>query len=288
MAKKIYLFVLVALSVLTASAWDGEGTVSSPYLIKTKADLIELCTQTNVSLLTYDGVYFKMTADIDLEGDPQFTGIATTSSNNTKRFSATFDGDGHAIHGINIDAMEWKTAPTETSLGTPNGTKCTNNVGFIGYLGVKGTLKNLVIARDNKFVLFGYGAALVGRNYGTVTGCRNYANIIGYSSDIGGIVGQSEKGSVISDCLNAGYISTGFVENGGIVGKSSGIVERCINLGRVESSVISTFKASNKTGIVGGIVGSGYGALVRDVVNLGTVVAAYKAGGIVGSWGKAI
>ena len=286
MAKKIYLFVLVALSVLTASAWDGEGTESSPYLIKTKADLIELCTQTNVSLLTYDGVYFKMTADIDLEGDTQFTGIATTSSNNTKRFSATFDGDGHAIHGINIDAMEWKTAPTETSLGTPNGTKCTNNVGFIGYLGVKGTLKNLVIARDNKFVLFGYGAALVGRNYGTVTGCRNYANIIGYSSDIGGIVGQSEKGSVISDCLNAGYISTGFVENGGIVGKSSGIVERCINLGRVESSVISTFKASNKTGIVGGIVGSGYGALVRDVVNLGTVVAAYKAGGIVGSWEK--
>lgn len=48
MAKKIYLFVLVALSVLTASAWDGEGTESSPYLIKTKADLIELCTQTNV------------------------------------------------------------------------------------------------------------------------------------------------------------------------------------------------------------------------------------------------
>ena len=76
------------------------------------------------------------------------------------------------------------------------------------------------------------------------------------------------------------------MENGGIVGKSSGIVERCINLGRVESSVISTFKASNKTGIVGGIVGSGYGALVRDVVNLGTVVAAYKAGGIVGSWEK--
>lgn len=286
MEKKFYLFLFITLSVLTAKAWDGEGTESSPYLIKTKADLIELCTQTNTALQTYDGIFFKMTADIDVEGDEQFTGIATTSKNNSKRFGATFDGDGHTIHGINMNTVVWKTAPTETALGTPDGTKSTSNVGFIGYLGAKGTLKNLTIASDNKFVFFGYGGAFVGRNYGTVTGCRNYANIIGYSADIGGIVGQSEKGSVITDCFNAGYISTGFVENGGIVGKSSGTVGCCMNVGRVESSVISTFKASNKTGIVGGIVGSGYGAIVRDVVNLGTVVAAYKAGGIVGSWEK--
>lgn len=286
MIKKFYLFMMVAVSVLTAKAWDGEGTEASPYLIQTKADLIELCTQTNASLLTYDGVYFKMTADIDLEGDTQFAGISATSKNSSKRFGGTFDGAGHTIHGINMDVVVWKTAPTETALGTPDGTKSTSNVGFIGYLGAKGTLKNLTMARDNKFVLFGYGAPFVGRNYGTVTNCRNYADVIGYSADNGGIVGQSEKGSVISDCLNAGNIITGFVEEGGIVGKSSGIVERCINVGRVESSVISTFKASNKTGIVGGIVGSGYGAIVRDVVNLGTIVGAYEVGGIVGSWAK--
>lgn len=286
MAKKIHLLALIVLSALTTYAWDGDGTESSPYLIKSKADLMELCTQTSKNLLTYDNVYFKMTADIDIEGDTLFTGIATSSSNKTKQFGGTFDGDGHAIHGISIDCMVWKTAPTDSTLGTPNGTKCLSNIGFIGYLGANGQLKNLVMARDNSFAFFAYGAPFVGRCYGTVSGCRNYANVKGYSSDIGGIVGQGEKGSVIIDCLNAGYISTGFVENGGIVGKSSGRVERCMNVGRVESSVISTFKSSNMTGIVGGIVGSGYGAIVRDVANLGTVVAAYKAGGIVGSWAK--
>ncbi|MDD7343501.1 MAG: hypothetical protein PUG64_07515 [Bacteroidales bacterium] len=286
MAKKFYLLALVVLTALAARAWDGSGTESSPYLIKNKADLMELCTQTSKNLLTYDNVFFKMTADIDLEGDTLFTGIATSSSNKTKRFNGTFDGDGHSIHGISIDCMVWETAPTATSLGKPNGTKCLSNIGFVGYLGAKGTIKNLVMARDNSFVFFGYGAPFVGRSYGTVTGCTNYADVKGYSSDIGGIVGQSEKGSVITDCLNAGNISTGFVENGGIVGKSSGRVERCVNVGRVESSVISTFKSSNMTGIVGGIVGSGYGAIVRDVLNLGTVAAAYKAGGIVGSWEK--
>lgn len=105
MEKKFYLFLFITLSVLTAKAWDGEGTESSPYLIKTKADLIELCTQTNTALQTYDGNFFKMTADIDVEGDEQFTGIATTSKNNSKRFGATFDGDGHTIHGINMNTV---------------------------------------------------------------------------------------------------------------------------------------------------------------------------------------
>ena len=67
MEKKFYLFLFITLSVLTAKAWDGEGTESSPYLIKTKADLIKLCTQTNTALQTYDGNFFKMTADIDVE-----------------------------------------------------------------------------------------------------------------------------------------------------------------------------------------------------------------------------
>ena len=40
MEKKFYLFLFITLSVLTAKAWDGEGTKSSPYLIKTKADFL--------------------------------------------------------------------------------------------------------------------------------------------------------------------------------------------------------------------------------------------------------
>lgn len=189
MAKKFYLLALVVLTALAARAWDGSGTESSPYLIKNKADLMELCTQTSKNLLTYDNVFFKMTADIDLEGDTLFTGIATSSSNKTKRFNGTFDGDGHSIHGISIDCMVWETAPTATSLGKPNGTKCLSNIGFVGYLGAKGTIKNLVMARDNSFVFFGYGAPFVGRSYGTVI-CANHAQEGGIAG-IDGSLGET-------------------------------------------------------------------------------------------------
>ena len=58
--------------------FEGEGTEASPYLIKSKDDLIRLSEISSTdnpndlqayggSLSTFAGVYFKMTSDIDLE-----------------------------------------------------------------------------------------------------------------------------------------------------------------------------------------------------------------------------
>lgn len=78
----------------------GAGTLASPYLISTNADMRELSTDVNDSQLTYSGSYFTVTNDIDLGGEEdEFTAIGRSSGIS---FQGTFDGDNHAITGLYI------------------------------------------------------------------------------------------------------------------------------------------------------------------------------------------
>ena len=52
-----------------ASSFEGgEGTAESPYLIKTAEQLAKLAKDVNEGVSTYENTYFKMVADIDLDG----------------------------------------------------------------------------------------------------------------------------------------------------------------------------------------------------------------------------
>lgn len=262
--------------------FEGEGKEVNPFLIKTKEDLIKLASITNDSKQYFADTYFKMTNDIDLEHSTDFKGICANGDDSQCRFSGTFDGDRHTLHNLKLDAVAWSTAPedSENGLGTPDVDNVAQRQGFIGKLASDGVLKNLSIANDAQLSFWASSAPFVGYCWGRVENCRNYADVVGQSSWIGGIVGYLE-GGVVTNCYNEGNIVSGLRAVGGIAGVSVGQIEGSMNVGTVEAKVVSTFSSGFDN--VGGIVGQSLGASYKNVVNAGNVSGSEKVGGISGS-----
>ncbi len=266
--------------------FEGIGTKENPFLIKTKADLIALSVATSEKKQLFADTYFLMTNDIDLEYDPAFLGICSADEVATQ-FAGSFDGGGHTIHNMLIDAMSWKDGMSpeeveEGTLPTPNNSSCKSYRGFIGRMGVTGELRNLTLAADCKISLWGYSGALVGYNFGTIDNCRNFADVKGYSLNIGGIVGVSEAGSFVTNCLNAGNIYANNNNGAGIAGSASGTIENCMNVGDITGEKLASNGKLWRN--MAGIAGSAYGTF-RNVVNAGRVSGGY-GGGIFGNFSK--
>ena len=265
--------------------FSGQGTIEDPFLIKTSDDLIALSKVTTVAKQYFPDTYFKMTNDIDLGYSSEFIGICTDVDDAHCQFAGHFDGGGFTIHKMKLTGVAWTKAPTDTELGTPNVDGCKGILGFIGRLGVQGTLSNLSIAADADLQYWGQSAALCGYCYGKIDNCKNYADVTGYSCWIGGIAGQTTVESQITNCYNAGNIVSGYMQAGGICGTAYGVVENCMNTGFVSVEYISTFSTATKLTSAGGIAGNANTALISNVVNAGVVKAYSKAGGITGSLG---
>lgn len=271
--------------------FEGSGTKENPYLIKTKDDLIELSEITTNHQQYFPDTYFLMTNDIDMEYSTDFKGICVDHDDAKNQFAGIFDGGGFTIHNMYISTVEWTVRPedAEDGIGTPNSSAGVLYKGFIGRLAPKGILKNLNIAEDCKFEFWASSAALVGYNYGVVDNCRNYADIIGYSMWIGGIVGQNLKGGIVRNCYNEGTIIAGYGNSGGIAGTTAGTIENCMNVGDIYVKSVSNFckPNSNRLNFAGGICGSSNGSIIKNVINAGKIYAEYsKAGGISGSFDK--
>ncbi len=266
--------------------FEGAGTAESPYLIKDKDDLILLSRATSLKRQTFVDQYFKMTNDIDLELTEEFIGIncesGTGGTNN--KFQGVFDGAGYTIHRMTIpNLLVWTTPITDGKAGTLAASSCKGISGFIGRLGEHGVLKNLTIAADSKLdEMYAQCAALVGTSDGLVENCRNYADVVGYSCWVGGIVGQMNKGSRVVNCYNAGNITTGYANVGGIAGAvTTATVENCVNTGDIKAILLVT-NYSNQLQRAGGISGgTTSGGEYNNCVNYGTVYAERNnAGGI--------
>lgn len=263
--------------------FEGEGTAESPFIIKTKADLIALSNATTNQKQTFPDTYFEMANDIDLEYDEAFVGISTSVADAHNQFAGVFDGKGYAIHKMKLNRVTWTTEPTATAKGTVNTSQSFSYGGFIGRLATEGVLKNLTIAPDADLTFYGTSAALVGYCYGRIENCKNYADVLGVSCWIGGIAGQSLKESVIVNCYNAGNITTYYSNAGGISGASYGTVENCANTGDI-SAINKTTNYTKQLHHCGGIAGGANGTVIRNCVNYGTVYAERDyAGGISGA-----
>ena len=89
MTKKIFLILTLLLTtVVGVWAWDGSGTSTDPYLIKSSADWKQLADDVNGGN-SYSGKYFEMTADIDAEG--------ISVGSDPKPFSGIFSGGMHTL-----------------------------------------------------------------------------------------------------------------------------------------------------------------------------------------------
>lgn len=273
-------------------SFEGDGTELNPFLLKNKDDLIELGNMTNIKMQPFTDTYFKLADDIDMEYTTEFDGISSVYNSNDCQFSGNIDGDGHTISRMLIDRVLWKIRPedTEDGLGTPDNMNSRSNGGFIGRLAAGGVIKNITFAADCKFEFWATAGTFAGENYGLVDNCKNYADVRGYSNNIGGIVGYVRKDGKVTNCYNAGNIYCGYNTVGGITGINYGFVESCANAGNVEVKQLSMFqKMQRMIKTAGGITGSSTGGVIRNCVNAGTIYSwGERAGGIAGIYSKVI
>lgn len=262
--------------------FQGKGTEADPWLITNKADMLALYNMTSVCKFSFPGTYYKMTADIDMEYDETFNGISSTNTTSTL-FHGTFDGDGHTFHRLAIGRLEWKVKPEDdpAGKGTVNTTDSrATYIGLFGMIASDGVVKNVNIAADCRYEVFASAGAIAGYNYGVIENCRNYADINSQSSWVGGIVGQNQKGSTTKNCYNAGNITCGWRNAGGITGAAFTDVIECVNTGSVKCVPLY---GTTSIQYAGGIIGWINGGAATNCVNYGDVYATMGyAGGITG------
>lgn len=144
------------LDFASANFEGGEGTVESPYLIKTPEQLAKLAKDVYDGT-TYSDKYFKMVADVDLNGHDWFP-IGYKIESGTS-FAGKFDGDGHKIMNIKI--------PYEENY---------KGIGLFGNTEAGFELRNLTIESGDIAGDMIVGS-LVGSNYGIIENCVNKANV---------------------------------------------------------------------------------------------------------------
>ena len=240
----------------------GNGSKSNPYEISTAAELAWFRDYVNGGKLP---VCAKLTADIDLK---DFCHAADASKeelswepigNYSKRYTGTFDGNGHTISNLYIKVQR-------------------QGVGFFG-CAEDASIKNITFdnaqventGNDDKYTMTGI---VVGAAFATLQNLKTLKNCSVKSGTkvLGGIAG-----SITRSCSNLENNATvsGKYEVGGIAGRFSSVytMSSCVNNGMV---------AENGSGRCGGIVAVLTFGNIEDCANYGNVTGTNEIGGIVG------
>ena len=267
--KKLSFVMVMGISLSSYAAWNGDATAwtqgdgseQNPFLIENEAQLSHL-QQTVTAGETYQGKFFRLTADLDMAGK-QMPSIGnyndyTTQENpelvrESKVFRGTFDGDFHTIDNLTI--VNNNADPTLGGVGLfaisyPETYICNLILG--NNVTIEGSDFDCVAG----FVGFGSG--------GMVENCRFMGLVNGGSMNAGGIVGAAEVAMTISGCVNTGKL-VGHSFAGGIAGYANlSIIQNCYS-----SAVISCPLAY----WVGGIVGWAEQSTVYNCYAIGSVEA---------------
>lgn len=257
------IFSLGTANLLTPSAlsaaWDGSpaetyaggsGTQGDPYLVSTAAQLRKAAGETS-----NQGVYYKLTNDIYLNGD-EATDWATFNWDNAiglnvwfarwnldtaDQFNGNFDGCGYTVYGIYY----------KESLEKQGGTRCA----LFPVTGPNAVISNVIISES--FIQSNYSAgSVIGettsndeKDKACVSGCYadNTVIVKGYAY-AGGIVGTGQR----TDFNNCGFTGTVSTVTGrdasGIMGNiwSQGTMNNCYAVGYQLSTNMDNFwPASN-------------------------------------------
>lgn len=180
---------------------EGSGTKTSPYLVKTAADLKWIGLKTAEGEI-FSSKYFRLENDIDMSGE----NIYIIGGVNNKPFQGKFDGNGKSIKNIKYDFAGFKYS------------------GLFGYLGASGAVENLTVTINESVSCGAYHGGIVGYSEGTITNCHVTGTLNSKGYEIGGIVGYSK--TAISGCSFDGTIYGGN-DCGGIVGYCEGNITDC-------------------------------------------------------------
>lgn len=267
--KKLSFVMVMGISFSSYAAWNGDATAwtqgdgseQNPFLIENEAQLSHL-QQTVTAGETYQGKYFRMTADLDM-GGKQMPSIGhyndyTTQENpelvrESKVFRGTFDGDFHTIDNLTIVSNN-----AEATLG---------GLGLFTVSYPETRICNLTLGQgvtvegsefDNVGGFVGYSA---GEN---VENCRILGTVNGGGMNVGGIVGSVEESMTITGCVNAGRL-VGHSFAGGIVGYA--------NLSKIQNCYSSAVISCPLASWVGGILGWAVESTVNNCYAIGPVEA---------------
>ena len=253
---KLTLSFAVAPDISEEFEPDESDTSKTTYLISAKEDMEALAEYVN-SRNTGEGLTFKMTNDIDLEGseENQWTPIGNNRGiTGGPQFHGTFDGGGYEISGLYINS------PDSSFQGLFG---CVGEGGEVRGLGVSGS----VMCRGDAG-----GVVAWNRVGAAVIDCYNTGLVTGAGSYVGGVVGAND-GEIIG-CYNAGAVTAGDDGAGGVAGSSSGTVRNSCNTGEIKGNRF-----------VGGVVGRDsdhYDGAIGGCYNTGTVSGSSYVGGVVG------
>ena len=236
------------------SLWGGSGTEADPYIIVNTQGMDKLATDVNGGNY-YDGSYFVLGNDIvyapdvltlDLDGDGENDSNYMPVGNDGSSFMGNFDGQGHTISGIRVNA---------------------NNMNFIGVFGINdGTVKNLTVS-DCLFAGSETIGAIAGLNRGTVENCHvaAYVSVIGYFG-VGGIVGDNDgatDGGFVLGCTSAATLSANKEAAryfGGIAGSNTGTLTDNLFTGTIDKMP----DGSRRIGAITGYNNTDYGGTLTN------------------------
>ncbi len=211
-------------TLIATSYHEGAGTQSDPYQIFSAKEFVYFLKQIN-SGETYEGIYFKLTSNINLGG----FSIDSTSLTEATMFKGTMDGNSHKVFNfsINTNDKEYnglfgymggiiKNIGFETSMKITSSNKNDVYVGLIvGNL--IGTLENVYVSGrlNSTSSRTSYIGGLVGINSGAIL--NSYSNVIinAVSSNLkcyaGGLVGYN-NGSVTGSFAYGNVSAKGYAE----------------------------------------------------------------------------
>jgi len=264
--KKIGLVILllcIATMIFsqTAIAPVGSGTSENPYQIASLQNLYWIADQTVNNLVSFSGVYFNQTNDIDAASTTtwfineynEYMGWFPIGTE-TAPFSGIYDGHGHQI--TNMYAKQ-------------------DTIGAVGLFGftLGATISNVQMKNAD---IHGGGrvGGLVGQNNSTtITNCCVTGTISSSSTYLGGFIAYNVN-STVSRCYTAGSVS-GSVIVGGFIG---------MNIGSNVSNCYTTASVSaNDHSSAGFACGNDSVGVISNCYSAGSVWGHDDASGFVGS-----
>ena len=279
--------------------WEGNGSESNPYQLKTAEDLEALHEKVNTDGYSFDGMYFQMMTDITLPSDWKPIGTLAPGhglSENGKylwAFSGILDGANHTLTVADGGKPLFNYVREATIENLKLYGKQINGYGLIDRYTVDyGTDGNYntgcpqTVLIQNVALLSGMstkkagliGGYASGENTVVIENCKAEAGVvIGYTgkeSDIGTFAGSFN--GVIRNCTSAATVC-GVDKVGGLVGTKGQSMGACTI---TNSSFTGTVTASGKW--AGGILGSGYEASSAPNTPVASVKNCYVAGTVSG------
>lgn len=275
---KVYPIERTGVKQETSSTWEGEGSETNPYLIKSVADLKLLANKvkdyTGDAKYGYNDKHFELNSDIIINGEWEPIGnskVTTVSGKETTishPFRGKFNGAGHTISG-NI---------------TINNLEKNNCAGLFGVIGNGAVVKNLTTKINidahskNDNTLTTFTGAIVGRAFTncTIENCVNKGSVVSTTQFVGGMIGAIQLDGktdgqkvVVEACTNEGNVINDInsinstLSSGGLIGSVNGSKDATVKSTlevkgcSVIGATIKLTKNKNKGGIIGNIQNTG-------------------------------